>query len=140
MQMRPNIHFAGNARDALALYQAALGGDAEIIAFAGSPVASDVPPDWGDRVLYASLRTPFGAIDLMDAPPGRELPSGGNVAIALDVDDEERARAIFTTLSERGEIFMPFGPTFWARRFGMLADRFGVRWLIGVPVAEASRV
>ena len=136
MQFRPTIHFPGNARDAIALYRTAFGGELDVTTFAGSPAESEVPPDWADRVLYARLQTAFGAIDLMDAPPGRERPSGGNVAVAIDLEDEARAHAIFERLADGGEVLMPFVPTFWAHRFGMVADRFGVRWLIGVPVAQ----
>lgn len=136
MQMRPNLNFAGNAADVLAHYQAALGGELEIMRFAGSPAAEFVPPEWADKILYGRLSTPFGEVDVMDAPPGRESEIGGNVAIAIDVDDEERAVGIFTKLAEDGNVMMPFEETFFARKFGMTSDKFGVRWMVSVaPVA-----
>jgi PhnB protein len=136
MQLRPNLNFAGNAADVLAHYHDALGGDLEIMRFAGSPAAGFVPPDWGDKVLYGRLRTPFGELDVMDAPPGRASEIGGNVAIAVDVDDEERAARVFAKLAEGGGVMMPFEETFFARKFGMTTDKFGVRWMISVaPVA-----
>jgi PhnB protein len=136
MQMRPNLNFAGFAADVLAHYQAALGGQLEILRFAGSPAADDVPADWADKVLYGRLRTPFGEVDVMDAPPGRESAIGGNVAIALDIDDDERAAQVFGKLTEGGHVLMPFAETFFARKFGMATDKFGVRWMVSVaPVA-----
>lgn len=63
MQMRPNLNFAGYASDVLAHYHAAFGSDLEIIRFAGSPAAEHVPADWGERILYGRLRTPYGEID-----------------------------------------------------------------------------
>jgi PhnB protein len=136
MQMRPNLNFAGNAADVLAHYHAALGGNLEIMRFAGSPGAEFVPPEWGDKVLYGRLSTPFGEVDVMDAPPGRESAIGGNVAIAIDVEDEERAASIFSKLAEGGSVMMPFEETFFARKFGMTNDKFGVRWMVTVaPVA-----
>jgi PhnB protein len=137
--MRPNLNFAGYAADALAHYQGALGGELEIVRFAGSPAAEFVPPDWGDKILYGRLRTPFGEIDVMDAPPGRESEIGGNVAIAVDVDDEERATRVFTKLAEDGKILMPFEETFFARKFGMTNDKFGVRWMVSVAPVAAVR-
>jgi PhnB protein len=138
MQMRPNLNFAGNAADVIAHYQAALGGEPEVVRYAGSPVADGMPPEWADKIMYARLTTPYGAIDIMDAPPGRESDIGGNVAIAIDEDDEERAARIFAKLAEEGAILMPFEQTFFARKFGMTSDKFGTRWLVSVaPVALA---
>jgi PhnB protein len=138
MQMRPNLNFAGNAADVLAHYQSALGGSLEITRFGGSLPAEHVPPGWENKILYGRLSTPYGEVDVMDAPPGRESPIGGNVAIAIDVDDEARAAEIFEKLAESGAIMMPFEETFFARRFGMTNDKFGVRWMVSVaPVAMA---
>ena len=139
MQMRPNLNFAGYASDVLAHYHAAFGGDLEIVRFAGSPMAEHVPADWGEKILYGRLRTLYGEIDVMDAPPGRESDAGGNVAIAIDVDDDERASRIFSALAAGGEVQMPFEPTFFARKFGMTTDKYGVRWMVSVaPVAAAT--
>ena len=139
MQMRPNLNFAGNAADVLTHYQAALGGELEIMRFAGSPAAEFVPPDWGDKILYGRLRTPFGEVDVMDAPPGRESEIGGNVAIAVDVDDDDRATRVFAKIAEDGNILMPFEETFFARKFGMTNDKFGVRWMVSVAPIAAVR-
>jgi len=136
MQMRPNLNFAGIAADVLSHYRDALGGELEVTRFSGSPAATLVPADWSDKVLYGRLRTPFGEVDVMDAPPGRESVIGGNVAIAIDVDDEDRAARVFAKLAEDGQVLMPFEETFFARKFGMANDKFGVRWMISVaPVA-----
>jgi PhnB protein len=137
--MRPNLNFAGNAADVLAHYQAAFGGELDVMRFAGSPVADGLPPEWADKILYARLRTPFGEIDVMDAPPGRESEIGGNVAIAIDVEDEERAARVFAKLAEDGDVLMPFEETFFARKFGMTNDKFGVRWMVSVAPAALVR-
>jgi len=137
VQMRPSLNFAGYAADALAHYQSAFGGELDITRFGDLPAAESVPADWGDKVLYGRLLTPFGEVDAMDAPPGRESPLGGNVAVAVDLDDDERAARIFAQLADGGEILMPFEQTFFARKFGMTNDKFGVRWMISVaPLAS----
>lgn len=139
MQMRPNLNFAGNASDVLAHYQTALGGELAVMRFAGSPAAESVPPDWSDKILYGRLSTPFGEVDVMDAPPGRESEIGGNVAIAIDVDDQDRAARIFAKLAEGGNVMMPFEETFFARKFGMTRDKFGVRWMVSVAPVPMPR-
>jgi uncharacterized protein YndB with AHSA1/START domain/uncharacterized glyoxalase superfamily protein PhnB len=136
--MRPNLNFAGIAENVLTHYQTALGGEFDILRFAGSPAEEFVPPEWGDKVLYGRLRTPFGEVDVMDAPPGRESEVGGNVAIAVDFDDEEHAGRVFEKLAEDGTVLMPFEETFFSRKFGMTTDKFGVRWMIGVRPAAVS--
>lgn len=72
-----------------------------------------------------------------EAPPGRESPAGGNVAIAVDLDDDEQGARIFAKLAEGGSVKMPFEQTFFARRFGMTNDKFGVRWMISVGEVDA---
>jgi PhnB protein len=139
MQIRPNLNFAGYAADVLNHYQAAFGGETEITRFAGSLPEQHIPPGWGDKILYARLVTPFGAVDVMDAPPGRESPVGGNVAIAVDIDDDDRAAGIFAKLAAGGEILMPFEETFFARKFGMTNDKFGVRWMVSVAAVTSIR-
>jgi PhnB protein len=139
MALRPTLNFAGNAAEVIEHYQAALGGETEIIHFAASPAAEFVPPHWGEKILYGRIRSPFGDLDVMDAPPGRESPIGGNVAISIDVADEADAARIFATLADGGNVLMPFEETFFARKFGMANDKFGVRWMISVaPLAAAS--
>ncbi len=136
--MRPNLNFAGCAADVLDHYQATLGGETTITRFAGAMPAEHIPAGWNDKVLYARLVTPYGEIDVMDAPPGREDPVGGNVAIAVDIDDEDRAAEVFANLAAEGEIMMPFEETFFARKFGMATDKFGVRWMVAVAVTSVS--
>jgi PhnB protein len=133
MALRPNLMFAGNAESALMHYRAALGGDLEIVRFAGSPAAEAVPAEWGAKVLYGTLHSPFGEVNIMDAPPGREGKPGDNFAIAVDVDDEGLAADVFRKLGANGTVLMPLEPTFFARRFGMVHDTFGVRWMVNVP-------
>jgi PhnB protein len=136
--MRPNLNFAGYAQGVLDHYQAALGGETTITRFAGAMPPEHIPAGWDDKILYARLETAYGEIDVMDAPPGRESPVGGNVAIAVDIDDETRAADVFTKLASDGEILMPFEETFFARKFGMATDRFGVRWMVTVAAATAA--
>src|SRR5450631_219421 len=133
MALRPNLMFAGNAETVLTHYRTALGGDLEIIRFGGSPAEKHVPADWSAKVLYGTVHTPYGDVNVMDAPPGREGSPGDNFAIAVDIDDEQRAADVFDKLAADGTVLMPFEPTFFARKFGMTSDKFGVKWMVSVP-------
>jgi PhnB protein len=132
MSLRPALTFAGNAESALTYYCAALGGNPEIIRFAGTPAEEDVPPQWSSKVLYGALHSPYGDVSVMDAPPGREGAPGDNFAIAIDIDDEQKAADVFARLSADGAVLMPFEKTFFAQKFGMTTDKFGVRWMVSV--------
>ncbi|GAC1426615.1 MAG: VOC family protein [Candidatus Velthaea sp.] len=137
MELHPNLFFAGNAEDALAHYHNALGGEVEIVRFAGTPAADGVPPEWAGKVLYGSLRSPFGVVTVMDAPPGREGTPGGNFAIEVQLESETHAAEIFSKLCAGGDVLMPFEQTFFAKKFGMTADKFGVKWMLNVAATVA---
>jgi PhnB protein len=138
MALRPTLFFRGDAESALTHYATALGGVAEFTRFGGSPAAGDVPADYRDKILYGIVRSPHGDLAGMDAPPERGGQAGSNFAIALDVDDEQTAAGVFATLAEGGTVLMPFEETFFARKFGMGIDKFGVRWMVSVPAPVAA--
>ena len=69
-----------------------------------------------------------------DAPPQYYQPKQG-VSVSIQVDTESEARRIFDALADGGTVTLPFQPTFWAKRFAMLRDRFGTPWMINVPNA-----
>jgi PhnB protein len=71
-----------------------------------------------------------------DAPPGMPFDGIKGVMLALQFDTVAQAQAAFQALGEGGQVTMPLAPTFWARSFGMLTDRFGVSWAVnGAPIA-----
>jgi PhnB protein len=133
MQLNPSLHFSGNAEEVLEHYRNALGGKVEIARFEGSPAAGQVPPDWKGKVLYGTLQSPAGVIAAMDAPPGREGKPGDNFSLSVTVDDAKQAEDAFSKLSNGGNVSMPLEETFFAQKFGMCVDKFGIRWMINYP-------
>jgi len=133
MQLNPCLFFTGNAEEVLEHYRGALGGDVEIVRFEGTPVANSVQPEYRNKVLYGSLRSPLGIVNAMDAPPGREGTPGDNFSIAIQTDSEAQADAIFSKLSAGGTVMMPLEKTFWSAKFGMFADKFGIKWMVSAP-------
>ena len=130
MQVSPYLSFNGDCEEAFTFYQKAIGGTRGMTNhFGGSPMASHVPPNWHDKVMHTTLS--IGNTTLMgsDAPPGmQESPKGFSVSLVIDEAGE--AERVFAALSEGGTVRMPMEKTFWAERFGMLVDRFGIPWLI----------
>ena len=130
MQFVPYLSFNGNCEEAFKSYEQTLGGKIEsFFRYEGSPMDSQVPSEWRKKIMHASIVHQGGAIMGADAPPGHfQQPAGFSVSIgAKDPDDAERK---FAALSKGGKIVMPIQQTFWARRFGMLVDQFGIPWMI----------
>jgi PhnB protein len=138
MQVNPYLSFNGQCEAAFALYEQCLGARlGPIFRYGGSPMADQVPPDWHDKVMHGSVT--IGGQVLMggDVAPDRyEEPKGFNLSI--QIADTDQAERIFQALAEDGRIIMPLEKTFWAARFGMVVDRFGIPWLINCEEPQAT--
>jgi PhnB protein len=129
--LNPCLFFKGNAEEVLEHYRAALGGDVTIARFEDTPACDEIPTVWRSKVAYGALNSPLGLIAAMDAPPGRQAQDGDNFSIAVQAGSETDTDAIWARLAAGGTVQMPLEKTFFAEKFGMLTDRFGVRWMIG---------
>lgn len=130
MQLNPYLVFNGNAEEALELYRDAIGGDVEILRVAGSPAAEHFPSDWGNKVLHGLLRSPAGTVMVSDATGENAGNPADNVSIAIHVESESQADAVFAKLVDGGKVTMPLEKTFWSSKFGMLIDKFGTKWMV----------
>ncbi|MEI7037377.1 VOC family protein [Fulvimonas yonginensis] len=134
MSLLPYVYFNGRCEEALNFYAACLGGGVRLLElhrFAGSPMAQNAPEGWGEKVMHASLGTEgqplLLASDGMTHAPS-EPPRGFSLAYgAATVEEAER---VFAALAEGGRIDMPIAQTFFAARFGMLTDRYGIAWMV----------
>ena len=103
---------------------------------AGDDGCAAGPPPGGDGIMHACLALPGGA-KLMagDVPPGMPFDGMQGVMLALQFDTVAQAEQAFAALLPGGRVTMPLAPTFWAKTFGMLTDRFGVSWAVnGEPL------
>lgn len=142
--LTPYLSFDGNTREAFAFYEQALGAKIQaMLSFADMPAppasadgCAGGPAPSGDGIMHACLVLPGGAMLFAgDVPPGMAFPGVTGVMVALQFDTVEQAHAAFQALSQGGQVTMPMSPTFWARTFGMLTDRFGISWAVnGEPM------
>lgn len=125
------LSFDGQCADAMRFYERAIGGTLEkLVRGADTPMCNEMPAEFRDRVMHARLVLPGGGkLYAGDCPVGQYEGMKG-VSITLDFDTVERAQQVFDALAEGGRITMPMQPAFWAKRWGMLVDRFGTAWII----------
>lgn len=130
MQLNPYLHFNGRCEEAFKLYEKVLGGKIEVmLPHEGTPAASHVPPEWKKKIMHARLNIGDQVLMASDAPPGHyHQPQGFTVSISIK--DPAEAERIFKALADKGKITMPLDKTFWAQRFGMLVDQFGIPWMV----------
>jgi PhnB protein len=139
MQMAPYITFNGNCEAAFAFYQQHLGGvPGGIFRYEGTPIEHQVPVAWGNKIMHASMTVGGQLLMAADAAPGLyEEPKG--FSLSLQVSDVADAERIFAALATGGRVLMPLEKTFWAARFGMLVDQFGIQWMINCEGANESK-
>ena len=130
MQLNPYLIVNGQCEAAFKFYEQCLGGKIEaMMPHTGTPAAEQAPAAWGKKILHARLNVGGEVLMGSDVPPERyEQPKG--FSVSLQIKDPAEAERIFHTLAKEGKVQMPFQKTFWAARFGMLVDRFGIPWMI----------
>ncbi len=130
MQLSPYLMFSGTCEEALKFYEQTLGAKIEaVMKHAGTPAEEHVPAEWRDKVMHARFTIDGNVVMASDAPPGHQKEPQG-FSLSLSLNDAAKGEELFNKLSEGGSVTMPFGPTFWAKGFGMLTDRFGIPWMI----------
>ena len=133
MQVQPYLFFDGRCDEALELYRRALGAEVTMLMrFKDSPEPHQpgmIPPGSENKVMHTCLR--IGDTSVM-ASDGRcsGQPSFQGFSLSLTVPNDAEAERLFAKLADGGQVQMPLAKTFFSSRFGMVADRFGVSWMI----------
>lgn len=130
MKLNPYLSFSGNCREAFKFYEQCLGGkNFEMMTYGASPMADQTPPEWHDKVMHAQITLDGQELMGADAPPEHFSKPRG-VSVLLSIETLREAEWVFEALAEQGTVTMPLQKTFWAARFGMLNDQFGIPWMV----------
>ncbi len=131
MKLNTYLNFNnGKCEEALNFYIKALGAKrVMMLRYSEAPGQSECIKGMDREIIHGRIALGEDVIMASDAPPGRASAPAG-FAINIGVDTPEEAERLFKALSEKAEIGMPMAETFWAHRFGMLTDQFGVPWMI----------
>ena len=130
----PYIAFKGNCKEAMEFYKSALGGELEMMDFSSAPM--EVPEEYKSKILHSKLKFDDATIMGSDTMPNNPINIGDNVSISISADSEEAGEKYFNNLSEGGKVMMPFADAFWGSKFGMLEDKFGIRWMVDCSKSE----
>lgn len=130
MQVNTYVNFNGNCEAAFKFYAESLGGRIEaMVRHEGTPAGAQVSAEWSKKILHATMNVGGTVLMGSDAPVDRyQKPQG--FSVSLQTTTPEEAERAFKALSKGGSVRMPIQETFFARRFGMLVDQFGIPWMI----------
>ena len=131
MKINTYLNFNGNCAQALAFYEQHLG--AKILfstTYSQMPGAKDIPPGQENFVMHARLALGDTILMGSDVPPSMKWEPMRSAYISLGVDTDAEAERLYAALSQGAEIFMPLQATFYASKFAMLRDKFGISWMI----------
>jgi len=135
MRVEPYLDFEGRCEEAVEFYKRALGAEVlMLLRFKDSPEPCDpalVPPGSENKVMHTTLRIGDTMVMASDCHCSGK-PAFQGVSLSLAVANEAEADRAFAALSDGGQVQMPLTKTFFSPRFGLVADRFGVSWMIVV--------
>jgi len=130
-QINAYLNLEGHCSEAMTFYKECLGGELNMQTFKGSPVEDQCPAEMGDKILHASLSK--DGLLLMGSDmqePGVGFIKGNNIALSLNCSNEEEIHTFFSKLSEGGKIYHALTEEFWGATFGVLVDKFGIKWML----------
>lgn len=126
--VQPYIAFNGNCREAVDFYIDALGGEMVYAETYGDSPMKGMAGD--DQIMHCTFK--IGESHIMACDNPQAGAAGSNISLAVGSNDVESVEAQFARMAEGGNVTMPLAETFWAERFGMLTDKFGVNWMFNV--------
>jgi PhnB protein len=130
MILQPYVFFDGRCEEALDFYKKAIGANATLLMrFKDAPDQSMITPGAENKVMHAQVQIGDTTVLMSD---GRctGKPNFQGFALTISAKTEAEADKLFAALSDGGQVTMPLAKTFFSPRFGMLADKFGVGWMV----------
>jgi PhnB protein len=141
MSFSVHVTYCGQCEAALRFYQRCFDGtfltSVTMMRYGETPMAAQVPDDWREKIVHASLKIGHSTLAGADVLPKDYLSPRG-FFLLLDIEDASKAERVFHALAEHGTVTMPLQETFWARRFGVLTDQFGIPWEINCGASSAA--
>ena len=135
MEIVPYLNFNGQCEAAFAFYAQCLGGQVVAMVPFGEMPGQPMPDALKKLIMHARLVAGGAVLMGADTTPDRPVQPQG-MSVSLHFDNPAEADRIFGALAEGGNVQMPIQQTFFATRFGMLVDKFGIPWMIDCQAAS----
>jgi PhnB protein len=135
MNIQPYLSFEGKAQEAIDFYKTAVGAEVKVVMhFKDAPpeAQAQMAPGMGDKVMHSCIRIGDSDVFLSDGRCGGNASFSG-VTLTLNATSDGEAEKLYAALGKGGQATMPLAETFFASRFGMLTDKFGVNWMVLKP-------
>ena len=129
-QINAYINFDGNCREVMTFYKNCLGGELNMQTVEGSPIEAQCPVEMKQQILHASLMKDDLIIMGSDMQEPGGFTKGNNIALSLSCSSDEEIKTFFSKLSEGGKISHNLMQSFWGATFGVLTDKYGIRWML----------
>jgi len=130
MKLNPYLNFPGTCEEAMNTYAKVLGGEiVAMLAYGDMPGEMEIPDDLRKKIAHARLIVGDQVLMASDSGPDRFKPMQG-VSVTLNIPEPDEADRVFKALVDGGTAIMPLEETFWAHKFGVLVDRFGIQWMV----------
>lgn len=134
-EMNAYLIFNGNCREAMTFYQKCLGADLQMMPFSDMP-GGNVPKEAKDLLAHARLTKGATVLMASDNMPGMPFQQGNNFSVCLNCESVQETEKLFNALSENGKVTMALQETFWALRYAMFTDQFGIHWMLNLEKAR----
>ena len=135
MQVQQYLFFDGRCEEAIEFYKSTLGAKLDMMMRykdSPDPQPGSCPPGADNKVMHAAMHIGDTLVMASDGMAGGK-PEFKGFSLSVEARDEKEADRLFAALGKGGQVQMPLGKTFFSPRFGMVADKFGVSWMVIVP-------
>jgi PhnB protein len=133
MNVQPYLSFEGRAQEAIDFYKSALGAKVDMVMhFKDAPPEMQASPESKDKIMHSAFHIGDTQIMATDGQCSGKASFTG-ITLTLNAASNAEAEKLFKALSQGGKVNMPMSETFFAHRFGMVADKFGVGWMVLNP-------
>ena len=134
--VQPYLNFNGRCAEAIEFYRGVLGAEVDMLMhFKDAPAGNQCPGSDGDKIMHASFHVGETVVMASDCESTGK-PEFKGFSLSYAVSTEADAERVFNALAAGGQVHMPLEKTFWSPRFGVVADKFGVSWMVNVVVPE----
>lgn len=137
--------FDGTCHDAMKFYAKCLGAELHAMKYSEGPkgecpegTAQSMPKGAENRIMHACVSKGAAVLMASDIPPGTPFQQGNNFHVTLNCESVAEIEKLFGALTEKATIKMPLQETFWAQRFAMFIDKFGVHWMLNLDKARQN--